>query len=145
MQRHTNVYGSGVAGAYDLLWLCNVVLVFAALAAFSRSQLVRRERTRVAPKSHTSVCIAGPSHGVRCSGVQVRQSDNMRESIDLADLVCPSRSHLSWNIDVLAYGAFGVFPFGTASYVIWPQTSAWEIVVRLNPFCGRGAVLHRSF
>lgn len=30
----------GVAGAYDLLWLCNVVLVFAALAALARSQWV---------------------------------------------------------------------------------------------------------
>lgn len=33
---------------------------------------------------------------------------------------------------MVTYWLAGFFPFGTASYIIWPQTSAWELVTTLH-------------
>ncbi len=41
-------------------------------------------------------------------------------------------SHVSWNLDVLLWSLGKGMPFGTASYILWPTTSAWEIVTTLH-------------
>ena len=78
---------SGVAGLYDLLWLCNQALFFASLG-----------------------CIFGaPNWIASCCGAV-------------------AFSHVSWNADVLLYWCGLGMPFGTGSYLLWPQTSWTEIL-----------------
>ncbi len=81
----------GVAGLYDLLWLCNQALLVAGVGClFNWPELV--------------ACVCG----------------------------AVAFSHVSWNLDVVVWLAGGGMPFGTASYILWPQTSAWEIVTTLH-------------
>jgi hypothetical protein len=81
----------GTAGAYDLLWLCNMALLVAGVAClFNLPELV--------------ACTCG----------------------------AVAFSHVSWNLDVILWSLDKGMPFGTASYLLWPGTSAWEIVTTLH-------------
>lgn len=81
----------GVAGLYDLMWLCNMTLLFSSLCCLFNW---------------------GEGLAIACGAVAF--------------------SHVSWNLDIVFHFLFGFMPFGTASYVLWPQTSKWEIVTTLH-------------
>jgi len=41
-------------------------------------------------------------------------------------------AHFFWIVDVIAYLLFGFFPFGSAEYLSWPQTTTQEIISSLH-------------
>lgn len=54
--------------------------------------------------------------------------------LELVACVCGAVAftHLSWNLDVILWLCGQDMPFGTASYILWPQTSNFEILTTLH-------------